>query len=130
MSFDSPIVSAFANLTIIVGILVFILLLIKKFGKKLNGVENSNSVKIISKSSLSSKNHLYVIEIEDMKLLIGANDNSINLITDLKKSETNTNLESKSIANKNKKANNTVNSINPKNNLSFKSFIKSAISKH
>ena len=128
MNFDSPIVSAFINLAVIVGILGIILLVIKKFGKRFNGTSDNDSLKIITKSSLSPKNHLYIVEIENKKLLIGANDNSISLISELNGIKDN-NLQSE-LRNRKGKNFEDINRNKGVSDLSFKSFLKNSISKH
>jgi len=128
MNFDTPIISAFINLAIIVAILGVILLIIKKYGKKLNNNKDNKALNIISKSSLSPKNHLYIIEVENKKLLIGANDNSINLISELNEEQSYT--KGKNSNGTKSQSNNSINKNPAINDLSFKSFIKNSISKH
>lgn len=128
MNFDTPIISAFINLAVIVGILGVILLIIKKYGKKINNSKDNKSLNIISKSSLSPKNHLYIIEVENKKLLIGANDNSINLISELDTKQENIGVNNSN--NFKNQSNSSINKNTAINDLSFKSFIKNSISKH
>jgi flagellar protein FliO/FliZ len=114
--FDSPMMGAFATMSFAILVIAIIFFVLKKYSSKFN-LAKDNNLKVVGKSSLSPKNHLYIIEVEGKKLLVGATDSNINLISELDKEEEKSNEE---IIKK---------SINQSEDISFKSFLKTALNK-
>lgn len=112
--FDSPLMGAFATLAFAVLVIFIIFFIIKKYSSKLN-LAKDNNLKVVGKSSLSTKNHLYIVEIDNKKLLLGATDSNVNLITEL-----NSEKQQKDVLK---------NSDLISEDISFKSFLKSALNK-
>ncbi|MDC1067863.1 flagellar biosynthetic protein FliO [Candidatus Kapabacteria bacterium] len=116
--FDSPMTNAFFTMIMGVGAIGVIFFVLKKYSKKISPkMGGNNEIQIISRSSLTPKSHLYIVEIENQKLVLGVTENSINLVKELdidKKIE----LEEKNLDN--------IVIKDPKD-ISFKSFLKKAV---
>lgn len=117
--FDDPITQAFATLALAVAAIAIIFWLLKKYSKKISPKLGNKNIDIKSRSSLTPKSHLYIVEVEGEKLLLGVTENSVNLIKELKIKDENT---SNGIPD-NLKLN------SEKDDISFKSFLKQAVLK-
>ncbi len=84
---NEPILQAFISLSVVVGLLIAVLLIIKKLIKNRGSKANSLDLQIISKVSIMPKSHLFVVKAENRTLLIGATDHNISLISDLSSDE-------------------------------------------
>ncbi len=80
---EQPILQAFFSMGIVVIALLAILYFLKKYAKNRKIKTGELDIKIISKTSILPKSHLFVIKAEDRTLLIGAGDAGISLIADL-----------------------------------------------
>lgn len=116
---DQPILNTFLILILSVGIIGGMFYALKKFIDRSKGTNSSNNIKIVSKQPLSSKSSLYIIEIDSRKFLIGVAEKNISLISEL---SNNSDDISPSVKTSIEKSNNS-------NELSFKEFLKSTISK-
>jgi flagellar biogenesis protein FliO len=131
---DSNILQTFIVLIAAVGVIVTIMMLVKKISMK--RIENRATINlnVISKITLQPKNHLFVVKAANKLLVLGVTDNAINILTELEsdleqtisdKSNSNaTDIILKQVFNSNMKNKPSV-SVN--NDLSFKNFIKSSI---
>lgn len=113
--FDSPMMGAFATMSFAILVIAIIFFVLKKYSSKFN-LAKDNNLRVVGKSSLSPKNHLYIIEVEGKKLLVGATDSNINLISELDEEE----KSNEEIIKK---------SITQSEDISFKSFLKTALNK-
>jgi flagellar biogenesis protein FliO len=121
----NEIYTTFVMLLLLVGVLAVIFLFVKKFArkaqKKLNGVE----LEVVSRIALSQKSHLCIVNADKRKLLIGVTDQNISILSDLTD-------DPKAKSTVIKKVEEMANAKKPKpieDDLSFKSFLKSAFSK-
>lgn len=117
--FNSPMAEAFITLIFAVGAIAVIFFLLKKYSKKLSPKLASKDIEVISRSSLTPKSHLYIVEVEGQKLLLGVTENSVNLVKEISEKPKN-NSESMNLDNL---------SISPNEDISFKSFLKKAVLK-
>lgn len=81
--FDSSILSAFISLILIVAALGLFLYMFKRYVNKHRKINNKVSLDIISRVSLSPKNHLFVVKAEGKTLLLGATEHNINTLAEL-----------------------------------------------
>ncbi|GEM_PF-1295400 len=128
------------NSIIILGISVFILFLLSNYLKKINKKKLSNLAdyegKIISRIPLTRNSNLFIVQVGNRNFLIASNDKSTNLIAELTNSS-NSGLESfrdfpnQSYLGQPKKAKTIEEEQAAKvdEDLSFKSFLKSAFAK-
>lgn len=123
---NNPILSTFITLSIAVLGIGLILYFVKKYTDQHRINDNAYGMKILSKLSLSPKNHIYAIEAGGKKLLIGVSDKSINTLAEL---ENNTNIRKEIAKYSNKESQIPKTKIdNP--DLSFSSFIRSAFKRN
>jgi flagellar biogenesis protein FliO len=129
ITMDGSIIKAFLTLAGSVGVLGFLLYLVKKAGLKAKKNNGAYNLEILSKLTLQPKSHIFIIKAESKILMVGVSEKSINLISDLTETnEINTKLlptpkHEKIIASsKNKK-------INDVDDLSFKAFLRSTLLK-
>jgi len=81
--FDDSIVNAFVSLILVVGAMGLILFLLKKYIKKHKKARNNLNLEILSRTSLTPKNHLFVVKVEGKTLLLGATEHNITTLTEL-----------------------------------------------
>lgn len=82
--FQDSMLNAFATLALSVAAIGGIMFLLKKFTKRVRTKSNDGiELKIISKTSLQPKNHLFVVKAADKTLLLGVSEKNISLISDL-----------------------------------------------
>lgn len=139
LMFDESITNAFFSLGAMVALLGGVLLVMKKLVKKKKAVPGSVELKVLSRTSLQPKSHLYVVQAGKRQLLIGVSDHNINTLADLttaKKSSSSAIPKAKAAlpkisSNDLKQAENAT-AVNDKlvdSDLSFSSFLKSTFSK-
>jgi len=122
--FNDPIWNTFASLLLLVGVLAGILFYVKKIALKYSKNKfNATGVEILSKMPLQTKTNLYIIKVNNKKLLIGVTENSIQTLADL----TDENDLQQQITYKNRKENIApTKKTNIEDNLSFKAFLNQA----
>ena len=118
---DNPLLNAFVTLILTVGGLGLALFLVKRYSHKINKSSNEDKMRVSGKLSLSPKTHVYILEVEGRRLLVGSNDNSISTLAELNSKDDNIpKLDPPTIET----------ALNEQeNDLSFKSFLKTAIGK-
>ena len=135
--FDSNILNAFLSLSFLVLLLGGILFALKYLAKKRNKSTSDTQLEVISRVSLQPKTHMYIVKVGNKKLLIGATDNSISTLADLSEKKQISKSEEASL-DKNLQTMLKRNSVKtdkvqptaqPSQSLSFKSFLKSTLSK-
>lgn len=92
---NEPILQAFLSLSVVVGLLIAVMFIIKRLVKNRNSKSNSLDLQIISKASIMPKSHLFVVKAENKTLLVGATDHNISLIADLTNDEQQSSFEQK-----------------------------------
>ena len=133
---DQNILQTFIVLIAAVGIIVVIMLLVKKISmKRLENRTNIN-LNVISKITLQPKNHLFVVKAANKLLVLGVTDSSINILTELEPDFEKT-ITDKSNSNSTDAILKQVISSSMKNkpvansqDISFINFIKSSIGKN
>jgi flagellar biosynthetic protein FliO len=121
---DGSILNAFGTLSIVVVALGALLYLVKKTAQKKISNGQLLDMKILSRMNLNAKNHLYIVQAGDKKLLLGVSESGIRNLTEL-----NDNISSnENYVNDLKKMDSKSNLINNDDSLSFRSFIKSTFS--
>jgi flagellar biogenesis protein FliO len=127
---DTNILQTFIVLITAVGIIVIIMLLVKKISMKRLENRATINLNVITKVTLQPKNHLFVVKAANKLLVLGVTDNSINILTELEPDleQTITN-KSNSDAILKQVISSGINNKSSNNNkdLSFKNFIKSSI---
>ncbi len=116
---DSSILNAFFTLLLIVALIGFLTFILKKTTKNKNFKDEFTEMKVLSKMALNQKNHLYIVQIANKRLLLGVSENNINTLSEFDINHSNEKIELK--LNQNKK-------ITLEESLSFKSFLKSTFS--
>lgn len=86
-SISSMIFRAIWSLIIVIAIMFFIIWLMRKFSSKnvlfgKNG--NEKIINIIGKSSLNSKQAIYVVEVPERILILGVSGDNINILSEIK----------------------------------------------
>ncbi len=119
---DATILKAFVILSLCVGGMGLLFYYLKKYGTKMRDNNSQVELKVLGKVSLQAKSHLFIIQAEGKKLLIGVTDNNINSISDL----TDTNSAKIDLKELNNINNNTIQN-KPIGDLSFSSFLKSVV---
>jgi flagellar biosynthetic protein FliO len=118
---EQSILNTFLILILSVLIMGGLFYALKKYIEKHKAATDSAYIKIISKQPLSAKSNLYIIETEQRRFLIGVAEKNISLISELNPKETKNNnttgLSEKDI------------NSSEISDLSFKNFLKSAITK-
>ena len=129
--FEDPIMNTFFSLIVLVAVLGGVLIAVKRIVlKQRNTKHNAEGIEVLSKIPLQPKTNLFVVKVGGKKLLIGANDNSINTLADL----TNSSIAKRQEQNKKiitgQKQQTTVSKpqIDPEN-LSFKTFLNQTFKK-
>ena len=129
---NTNILQTFIVLITAVGVIVAIMLLVKKISMKRTENRATINLNVISKITLQPKNHLFVVKAANKLLVLGVTDNSINILTEIESDleKTITDKENPDMADtiikqvinssiKNKPITN--------DDISFKNFIKSSI---
>mgnify|MGYP001105930383 CR=1 FL=1 len=123
---------------LILSACIVVLFGISNYLKKINKNRIANLAdfegKIISRIPLMKNTFLYIVQIGNRTFLLGASDKSVTLISELKPSQTENNISdfpNPSYTNVPKKVK-TIEELQnqPQNDLSFRSFLKSAFSKN
>lgn len=107
--------NAFATMIIAVLIIAVVFYLLKKYSSKISPKLNSNNISIQGKTSLTPKSHLFIVEVDGEKMLLGVSESNINLVSKLPQ-EVKQNLQIKATG--------------TNDDLSFKSFLKSTVLKN
>lgn len=119
---DGNVISAFLTMSIIVAILGGMLYFLKKTALKKNIKDHSIDMKILSRMSLNAKNHLFVVQAGEKRLLLGVSETGIRNLTEIDSE----NKIAPSINIPEIKQHNSLKNNNK--NLSFTSFLKSTFS--
>ncbi len=82
---ESALLKSFLSLVLLVAVLGIILLLIKRIAKKTKQKKQNSELSILSRMSLSPKAHLYIVQAENKKLLLGVTDHHVSLVHDYSK---------------------------------------------
>lgn len=85
---ENPMLETFAILAAAVALLGIVLFLVKRYVAKVNNGTGVEQIKVISKVNLMPKNQIFIIEVNNKKLLIGVSEKNINLLKDLSENET------------------------------------------
>ncbi|MFA5512856.1 MAG: flagellar biosynthetic protein FliO [Candidatus Kapaibacterium sp.] len=121
---DSYIINAFGTLSIVVIALAGLLFLLKKTAGSKFAKNQIADMKVLSKLSLNPKNHLFIVQAEGKKLLLGVSESGIRTLSELgngiEEKKYNKDTESEQEYSHDK--------IKSVENLSFSSFIKSTFS--
>lgn len=123
---DGNILNAFATLSLVVVALGALLLVVKKTTLNKASKDQILDMKILSKMQLNPKNHLYVVQAGDKRLLLGVSESGIRSLSELSDV-----ISSPTIVNKTmpiQQATNPKSIISNDESLSFKSFLKSTFS--
>jgi len=127
---DSNIIQTFIVLLAAVGIIVVIMMLVKKIATKRLENRTTINLNVITKITLQPKTHLFVVRAANKLLVLGVTDNSINILTelepDLEKTITDRPTDATDII-LNKVMNSDLKPPINNTDLSFKNFIKSSI---
>lgn len=113
--FDSQLYSSFFTLMGLVAFLGVLYLLVKRYAKSTTALKGMN-IKIHERVAIFPKGHLIITEIGGKFYLLGATEQNINILKELEIDE---------VPNETQKLN--ISAIKEPEDLSFKSFIKSAI---
>lgn len=116
---DGTITQTFLTLFAAVAVLGAILLLIKKYGNKINNNSNLLELKILAKMPLPPKSNIYIIKAANKTLLIGTSDKNISTLAEL--DSDNPQSVKKEIAKRKPEI--------EADNLSFTNFLKSTLKK-
>lgn len=114
---DQNIINTFLILILSVVIFGGAFYALRKYIEKMKGNEKINHIKILSKQPLSAKNHIYIIEYEARRFMLGVSEKNISLISELGDNQ-------QEITSPNQQRKNQITE-----NLSFKEFLKSTISR-
>ncbi len=113
----------FASVAVVIGVLFVLKRISKRFTQ---GGENSVNLKVLSKLSLAPKNHIYVVEADGKKLLLGVSEKSINTLAELSSPAQKASSFAQHQKINQKPSNSNENSSSNKD-LSFFSFLKSSV---
>jgi flagellar biogenesis protein FliO len=80
--FENALLRSFFSLLLLVGVLGFILYLIKRIARKSRLKNQKGDLFIESRVSLSPKAHLYIVHANNKKLLLGVTDHHVSLVHD------------------------------------------------
>ena len=119
---DATIIKAFLLLCLCVGGMGLLFYYLRKYGTKLRDNNSQVELKILGKASLQPKSHIFIIQAEGKKLLIGVTEHNINTLSDLTETNTKEFSEKEMIA-----LQNQTSKPNTVNDLSFSSFLKSVV---
>jgi flagellar biogenesis protein FliO len=123
---DGNILNAFATLSLVVVALGVFLFILKKTALAKTAKEQILDMKVLSKMQLNPKNHLYVVQAGDKRLLLGVSETGITSLSEL--SNVSSVAENVSVP---AFSSPKIVTSKPKtidNSLSFKSFLKSTFS--
>ncbi len=81
LTLDFPIFRLIVSFTLLFGVLGGVFYGLKKWGKRFTGLENSATIKVISRAHLDGKNYLAVVRVYEEEMLLGVGGNGINLIS-------------------------------------------------
>lgn len=129
---DGSILNSLLILSACIVVLFGISNYLKKINKNRIGNLGEYEGKILSKIPLMKNAFLYIVRIGNRTFLLGASDKSVNLISELKPSQIEnaiSDFPNPSYASTNKKVQ-TIEETQSQNDLSFRSFLKSAFSKN
>jgi|YNPMSStandDraft_1061717.scaffolds.fasta_scaffold00051_24 flagellar biosynthetic protein FliO len=122
---DGAVLKSFAILIVSVGIVFFVLTLIKKYSNRFINQPNKVPLKILAKLPLNQKSFICIVEAEGKTLLLGVTEKSINTLAQLNDE---LDFNTFGIKKKSKNEENIENVENKSNNdLSFMNFLKSSI---
>jgi len=122
---DGAVLKSFAILIVSVGIVFFVLTLIKKYSNRFINQPNKVPLKILAKLPLNRKSFICIVEAEGKTLLLGVTEKSINTLAQLNDE---LDFNTFGIKKKSKNEENIENVENKSNNdLSFMNFLKSSI---
>ena len=126
---EGSIIETFITLSAAVALLGIILLVVKKYGNKMNSGNSQIDLKVLAKLPLPPKNNIYLVKAGNKTLLIGANDKSITTLAELDENQLDDSnlLKNASLSKKFKTDN--ISNENIGNPLSFSAFLKNTISK-
>ncbi|OGU38092.1 MAG: flagellar biosynthetic protein FliO [Ignavibacteria bacterium GWB2_35_12] len=82
---ESALLKSFLSLVLLVAVLGIILLLIKRIVRKTKQKKQNSELSILTRMSLSPKAHLYIVQAENKKLLLGVTDHHVSLVHDYSK---------------------------------------------
>lgn len=82
---ESALLKSFLSLVLLVAVLGIILLFIKRLAKKTRLKKQNSELSILTRMSLSPKAHLYIVQAENKKLLLGVTDHHVSLVHDYSK---------------------------------------------
>ena len=77
----------FAMLCVVLGLLILILYLIKRFFYLRNSLSDEKLIKVIAASHLAPKARIALVEVMGKKLVIGVSQDSIRFLTKIESSE-------------------------------------------
>lgn len=120
---DQSILNTFITLGIAVALIGFALYLVRKYSQSSKILSGELEMRVISKLSLSPKNHIYAVKVADKTLLLGVSEKNINTLAELDVTQK---LKPSDLK---KFDESDFPSENP-SDLSFKSFLKSAFKKN
>lgn len=127
---DQSLVGSFVYIAIFIIAMLSFLFFFKKMLYKKNSKTEYTSLKIISKLPLSSKNFLYIIQVNNKILLLGATEQNIRLLADLTSSaQSNSHKllnEKKQNSNKIEQPKSSLSQKFDENSTSFSTFLKQA----
>lgn len=134
---ELSLLKSFVTLIILVGVLGLALMLLKKYVKKHRSkTPEGDQLQILARTALQPKTNIYILKVGDRKLLVGTTDNNIATLADLTEeshvaadknlSNGKNNVYNKKQTLKTLKQMDALASNPPADDLSFRSFIKSA----
>lgn len=126
---EGTMLQSLLTLTAGVGIIGLMFYLLKKYTLKAQNSSGKMDLKVISKLPLQPKSSLFVVEAGDKKLLIGVSEKNINLISELSDENSEQASELKKTTSKNLPAKIKASDMQNPEALSFKSFLKSTMTK-
>ena len=135
---QDTIIKSFLSMLLMVGVFGLIIFILRKYIKKAKNKANPVELNVISKTTIQAKTHLYIVKAGNKTLLLGATDHNINTLADLTEQKmpvaVNYTAPKKLVASAYKNADDSKNQLVPKsktdeNSLSFKTFLKSTLTK-
>lgn len=126
---EGSIIETFITLSAAVALLGIILLIVKKYGNKMNSGNTQIDLKVLAKFPLPPKNNIYLVKAGNKTLLIGANDKSITTLAELDENQLDDSNLLKNASLSQKFKNDNISNEDISNPLSFSAFLKNTISK-
>lgn len=123
---DGNILNAFATLSLVVVALGVLLFILKKTALTKSAKEQIFDMKVLSKMQLNPKNHLYIVQAGEKRLLIGVSETGITPLSELSDVTTGAEINLNQAFSAPNKT--TTKTKATDNSLSFKSFLKSTFS--